>query len=34
MRGWVLDALGDNLVLKDAAGKVFLPANPGAASGA
>ena len=28
MKGWLLDALGDNLVLKDAAGKVILPYNP------
>jgi hypothetical protein len=34
MKGWLLDAVGDNLVLKDAAGKVFLPANPEAAGGA
>ena len=34
MKGWLLDAIGDNLVLKDAAGKVFLPANPEAAGGA
>jgi hypothetical protein len=34
MRGWLLDALGGNLVLKDVAGKVFLPANPEAAGGA
>jgi len=34
MKGWLLDAVGDNLVLKDAGGKVFLPANPEAAGGA
>jgi hypothetical protein len=34
MKGWLLDAVGDNLVLKDAAGKVVLPSNPGAAGGA
>ena len=34
MKGWLLDAVGDNLVLKDAAGKVILPFNPEAAGGA
>jgi len=34
MKGWLLDAVGDNLVLKDAAGKVILPMNPKAAGGA
>jgi len=34
MKGWMLDAVGDTLVLKDAAGKVFLPSNPDAAGGA
>ena len=34
MKGWLLDAVGDNLVLKDAAGKVVLPFNPEAAVGA
>jgi len=34
MKGWLLDAVGDSLVLKDAAGKVFLPSNPEAAGGA
>ena len=34
MDGWLLDALGDNLVLKDAAGKVILPLNPEVAGGA
>jgi len=34
MKGWLLDAVSDNLVLKDATGKVFLPANPEAAGGA
>jgi hypothetical protein len=33
MKGWLLDAVGDSLVLKDAAGKVVLPSNPEAASG-
>ncbi len=28
MKGWVLDAAGDTLVLKDAAGKVILPSDP------
>jgi len=28
MKGWLLDAIGDSLVLKDAAGKVILPLNP------
>ena len=34
MNGWLLDAVGDTLVLKDAAGKVILPSNPEAAGGA
>ena len=34
MTGWLLDAVGDNLVLKDAAGKVILPFNSEAAGGA
>ena len=34
MKGWLLDALGDNLVLKDAAGKVVLPYNPEPGGGA
>ena len=34
VKGWQLDAVGDNLVLKDAAGKVILPFNPEAAGGA
>lgn len=34
MKGWLLDAVGDTLVLKDAAGKVVLPSNPEAAGGA
>jgi hypothetical protein len=34
MKGWLLDAVDDNLVLKDAAGKVILPFNPKAAGGA
>jgi len=34
MKGWLLDAVGDNLVLKDAAGKVILPFKPEAAGGA
>ena len=34
MNGWLLDAVGDNLVLKDAAGKLVLPLNPEAAGGA
>src|SRR5262245_28821065 len=34
MKGWLLDTVGDNLVLKDAAGKVILPFNPKAAGGA
>ena len=34
MNGWVLDAVGDTLVLKDAAGKVILPSNPDAAGDA
>src|SRR5215831_17751775 len=34
MKGWLLDAIGDNLVLKDTAGKVILPFNPEAAGGA
>ena len=34
MKGWLLDAVGDNLVLKDAAGKVILPFNPEAVGGA
>lgn len=34
MKGWLLDVVGDNLVLKDAAGKVILPFNPEAAGGA
>ena len=34
MNGWQLDAIGDTLVLKDAAGKVMLPSNPAAAGGA
>ena len=33
MMGWLLDAVGDTLVLKDAAGKVILPSNPEAAGG-
>src|SRR5215471_15989894 len=28
MKGWLLDAAGANLVLKDATGKVILPYNP------
>jgi len=32
MNGWVLDAVGDTLVLKDAAGKVILPSNREAAT--
>ena len=34
MKGWLLDVVGDNLVLKDAVGKVILPFNPEAAGGA
>jgi hypothetical protein len=34
MNGWRLDAVGDTLVLMDAAGKVILPSNPEAAGGA
>ena len=34
MKGWLLDAVGDNLVLKDAAGKVILPRKPDVAGGA
>ena len=34
MKGWLLDAVGDNLVLKDAAGKVVLPLDPEPARGA
>lgn len=34
MKGWRLDAVGDTLVLKDAAGKVILPSNPETAGGA
>jgi hypothetical protein len=34
MNGWLLDAAGDSLVLKDAAGKIVLPLNPEAAGGA
>ena len=34
LKGCVLDAVGDSLVLKDAAGKVILPSNPEAAGGA
>ena len=34
MNGWLLDAVGGNLVLKDAAGKVIFPFNPEAAGGA
>ena len=34
VKGWLLDAVGDNLVLKDAAGKVILPFNPETAGGA
>ena len=34
MKGWLLDAAGDTLLLKDAAGKVILPLNPEAAGGA
>src|SRR5215472_4768138 len=33
MKGWLLDAAGDNLVLKDAAGNTILPSNPEAAGG-
>jgi hypothetical protein len=33
MKGWLLDADGDNLVLKDATGKVILPFNPDAEGG-
>ena len=33
MKGWVLDAVGDSLVLKDAAGKVVLPSNAEPAGG-
>jgi hypothetical protein len=34
MKGWRLDAVGDTLVLKDAAGKVVLPSDPETAGGA
>lgn len=34
MKGWLLDAVGDTLVLKDTAGKVILPSNSEAAGGA
>jgi len=34
MKGWLLDAVGDTLVLKDVAGKVILPFQPEAAGGA
>ena len=34
MKGWWLDAVGDTLVLKDAAGKIILPSNPESAGGA
>jgi hypothetical protein len=34
LKGWLLDAMGDSLVLKDAAGKVILPSNPQAAGSA
>ena len=34
MKGWRLDAVGDTLVLKDAAGKAILPSNPEASGGA
>ena len=34
MKGWLLDAVGDTLVLKDAGGKLILPSNPEAAGGA
>jgi hypothetical protein len=34
MKGWRLDAVGDTLVLMDAAGKVILPSKPEAAGGA
>ena len=34
MKGWLLDAVGDTLVLMDAAGEVILPTNPEAAGGA
>jgi hypothetical protein len=34
MKGWLLDAIDDKLVLKDAAGKVILPYNPEAAGSA
>jgi hypothetical protein len=33
MMGWLLDVVGDTLVLKDAAGKVILPSNPEAPGG-
>jgi hypothetical protein len=34
LNGWLLDAIGDNLVLKDATGRVILPYNPQATGGA
>jgi hypothetical protein len=34
MKGWLLDAIDGNLVLKDEAGKVILPFNPEKAVGA
>ena len=34
MDGWLLDAVGDSLVLKDALGKIILPLNPEGAGGA
>lgn len=34
VKGWLLDAVGDTLVLKDAAGKVVLPSSPEATGGA
>ena len=34
MEGWLLDVVGDTLVLKDAAGKVILPFNSEATGGA
>ena len=34
MKGWRLDAVGDTLVLKDAAGRIILPSNPDPAADA
>jgi len=34
MKGWLLDSVGDTLVLKDAGGKLMLPSNPEEAAGA